>query len=92
MDEPWTPSAVAVMVAVPFPADVTRPVASTVATARSELAQMKALPGIALPLASLATALNWMVAPIDTRLAMPGFTSTAETAMATDSDPEPATP
>src|SRR5881628_2579995 len=55
---PETPPFVAVIVAVPFPAAVASPPASTVATSPSEDVHVNGCPGTTLPLASFATALN----------------------------------
>ena len=68
--------AVAVIVAVPLPAAVTSPAASTVATVASLLRQATAAPGIACPLWSRTSAVNWTVAPSAVSSTVAGLTVT----------------
>src|SRR5207302_10028855 len=60
---PFLPSVVAVMVPVPAATPVAKPVPLTVTTAPLPLAQVTVRPFSTLPARSLATAVNWMVAP-----------------------------
>ena len=84
--------ALAVIVAVPLPAAVTRPAASTVATASSLDSHENSAPATAWPFASNASAASWTVAPTAVRSAA-GETATefadwaTVTATVPDADP-----
>src|SRR3990172_9425453 len=75
---PLFPSLVAVIVADPSPAPVTRPAADTVATWGASVSQVTVRPGSALPAASLVVAVSCTVPPTGT-LADAGGTSTDAT-------------
>lgn len=67
------------MAADPFAMAVTNPVALTVATLESDDAQVKALPGIALPLASRALAISRTVSLTETSVSAGAVTTTEAT-------------
>ena len=73
---PEAEPAVAVIVAVPLPAAVTSPDASTVATAAALLAQLSAAPAIALPFWSSTSAVSCSVAPNAVNWTVAGATAT----------------
>ena len=77
-DVPICPSLVAVIVAEPAAAPVTRPLLLTVATAPLLVVQLTARPDSGLPLASLGVAVSCVVRPVD-RLADAGVTLTDAT-------------
>src|SRR5439155_245460 len=77
-DVPICPSLVAVIVAEPAAAPVTRPLLLTVATAPLLVVQLTARPDSGLPLASLGVAVSCVVRPVD-RLADAGVTLTVAT-------------
>src|SRR6266545_655121 len=79
---PVFPSLVALIVAVPWPTPVTRPVASTVATAVLLLAHVTTRPSSGVPFALFGVAVNCTVPPT-TMLAVAGVTSTEATAACT---------
>src|SRR5439155_842937 len=81
-DVPLTPSLVAVMVAEPTAAPVTRPLALTVATPVLLLCQVTARPDRAVPLASLGVAVSCTVDPACTEAAV-GATLTEATGTCT---------
>ena len=84
---------VAAIVAVPLPAAVTRPEASTVATATSELAQATDAPDMARPNWSRTSADIWAVSPSAVNSSESGVRSTVVgTAARTTTDALPATP
>src|SRR5213594_3371651 len=62
-DVPLCPSLVAVIVAAPAATPVTNPLAETVATAALLVAQVTVRPLRAVPFASFAVAVNWVVVP-----------------------------
>src|SRR5881397_4285703 len=75
---PLLPSLVAMIVAEPAAAPVTRPLLLTVATAPLLVVQLTARPDSGLPLASLGVAVSCVVRPVD-RLADAGVTLTDAT-------------
>src|SRR6266545_4786874 len=89
---PETPPVVAVIVAGPFASAVTSPLGSTVAIRPSDDVQAKLCPGMTVPPASFATALNRCVSPSAVSVAVAGVTSTDAIACATESVAVPATP
>jgi len=75
---PLCPSLVAVIVAEPAAAPVTKPLAETVAAAALLVAQVTTRPLRAVPFASFGVAVNWVVAPTVTPTAV-GLTVTEAT-------------
>src|SRR2546425_1282992 len=89
---PDTPAVVAVIVALPFPTALTTPPASTEATRGLSDFHVNDRPGMTLPLASFAVAVNCCVSPRASSAAVAGLTTTDPTACAIDSVALPETP
>ncbi len=73
---PLTDPDVAVMVAVPLPTAVTRPVEETVTIDASDVAQVTVAPEMMFPPASLTVAVREAVSPIDVKLRLVGASVT----------------
>src|SRR6059036_2254551 len=89
---PATPPVVAVIVVRPFPTAVTTPLGSTEATRGLSDFQVNDRPGMTLPLASFAVAVNCCVTPRASSAAVAGLTTTDPTVCAIDSVALPVTP